>query len=170
MVRPKPTEWIEGDKLNLLTGWVRNGLTNREIAEKIGINVSTLYAWNNKNKDFCNLLKETKEYVDNNVENSLYKSAIGYYYTETVKEYSIVNGEEVVTSKKDTKKYAAPSNTAQIFWLKNRRRKEWRDRLIDIGGDDDSTLNTFANALEKGAAMIKGADNDNTNGETVDSD
>ena len=103
------------------------------------INTSTLYAWKNRSKEFANLLKETKEYVDNNVENSLYKSAIGYYYTETVKEYSIVNGEEVVTSKKDTKKYAAPSNTAQIFWLKNRRRKEWRDRLIDIGGDDSTS-------------------------------
>ena len=53
------------------------------------------------------------------VENALLKAALGYEYDE-VKE--TVNGTETTT------KYAQPNTTALIFWLKNRKPKEWRDK------------------------------------------
>ena len=95
----KINEWLEKDKLILLEGWSRDGLTNEQIANNIGINVKTLYDWKNKESDICNALKKGKEVVDIEVENALLKSAL------------------------------EGNVTAQIFWLKNRRKQQWRDKV-----------------------------------------
>lgn len=94
----KINDWLEKDKLILLEGWARDGLTNEDIAKNIGINVKTLYDWKNKESNISNALKRGKEVVDFEVENALYKSAI------------------------------EGNVTAQIFWLKNRRKDKWREK------------------------------------------
>lgn len=68
--------------------------------------------------------KRGKEVVDREVENALLKRALGYSYDEITQE--TVDGELEVT--KVVTKQAIPDTTAQIFWLKNRKPKEWRDR------------------------------------------
>lgn len=101
----KINDWLQPDKLILLEGWSRNGLTNEQIANNIGINVKTLYDWKNKESDICNALKKGKEVVDIEVENALLKSAL------------------------------EGNVTAQIFWLKNRKKEQWREKVeIEKGG------------------------------------
>lgn len=117
----KINEWLEQDKLILLEGWSRDGLTNEQIANNIGINVKTLYDWKNKESDICNALKKGKEVVDIEVENALLKRALGYNYDEITYE----NGVEI----KRVTKQVAPDTTAQIFWLKNRKKAQWRDKV-----------------------------------------
>ena len=90
--------WLSEDGLLLVEGWARDGLTEADIAHNIGISVSTLSEWKNRFPEFLTVLKQTKEVVDRRVENALYKKAM--------------NGDI----------------TAMIFWLKNRKYKEWRDR------------------------------------------
>ena len=94
----KINEWLEEDKLTLLQGWARDGLTNEQIANNIGINVKTLYDWKNKESNIRNALKEGREVVDFLVENALLKSAL------------------------------EGNVTAQIFWLKNRKKEQWREK------------------------------------------
>ena len=77
----KINEWLEQDKLTLLEGWSRDGLTNEQIANNIGINVKTLYDWKNKESNISNALKKGKEVVDIEVENALLKRALGYTIT-----------------------------------------------------------------------------------------
>ncbi|WP_303840975.1 hypothetical protein [Selenomonas ruminantium] len=105
--RPKVTEWLEDDvKRTLLKGWARNGLTNDQIAENMQIDRSTFYDWCNKYSDFADLLKEDKDYADTQVENALYKQAL------------------------------EGNVTAAIFWLKNRRRKDWKDKQdVEVSGE-----------------------------------
>ena len=91
-------EWLTGDKLILLQGWAREGLTDAQIAHNIGINPATIYDWKNKYPEFANALKKGKEIVDFEVENALLKRAL------------------------------SGDTTAQIFWLKNRKPKLWRDK------------------------------------------
>ena len=95
----KIDEWLEKDKLILLEGWARDGLTNEQIANNIGITAKTLYEWKNKKSDISNALKKGKEIIDFEVENALLKSAM------------------------------EGNVTAQIFWLKNRKKEQWREKV-----------------------------------------
>lgn len=45
MARGKFEYWLSADGLTLLEGWARDGLTDEQLAEKIGIGVRTLYDW-----------------------------------------------------------------------------------------------------------------------------
>ena len=116
----KINDWLEEDKLILLEGWARDGLTNEQIANNIGINAKTLYEWKNKESKISNVLKKAREVVDYEVENALYKRAVGYRYDEITYE----NG---VETKRITKE-VAPDTIAQIFWLKNRKKEQWREK------------------------------------------
>lgn len=120
----KYQEWIETDGLLKIEGWARDGLTNEQIAKKIGVSTETLYTWKNKYSEISDALKKGKEVIDRQVENALLKRALGYEYTETKIEEEF--GE--ITKKTVTVKQVAPDVTAQIFWLKNRKREEWRDK------------------------------------------
>lgn len=114
-------DWLEGDGLLKLEGWARDGLSDEQIAHNMGISRSTLSEWKNKYSDIADTLKKTKEIVDREVENALFKRAMGYKYDEVTYE----RGEEV----KRVTKEVAPDTTAQIFWLKNRKPAEWRDKV-----------------------------------------
>lgn len=145
MARGKFKEWLEEEKLALITGWARAGLTDEQISKNMGIAYSTLREWKKKYPAISASLKKGKEVVDFEVENALYKRAIGYEYEEEKTYIQEVDGK--VTKKKEIIKRHVPGDTtAQIFWLKNRKPKEWRnnpenqenknDRVIIKGADD----------------------------------
>lgn len=137
MAKGKYQEWLTKEGLLRLQGWARDGLTDEQIAANIGINVATLYRWENEFCDIRNALKYGKEVVDRQVENALLKSALGYMYDEVTEERR--DDELVVT--KVVHKEVQPNTTAQIFWLKNRKRAEWRDRVENaITGADGGAV------------------------------
>ena len=119
------------DKLNLVECWARDGLTDEMIAEKLGIATSTFYDYKNKYSEFSETLKKGKEVIDYEVENALLKRALGYEYKEITKEEKwnkLTESYEMVITKEVTKQ-VPPDTTAQIFWLKNRKPKQWRDKV-----------------------------------------
>lgn len=137
MAKGKYHEWLTKEGLLRLQGWARDGLTDAQIATNMGINVATLYRWENEFCDIRNALKDGKEVVDRQVENALLKSALGYMYDEVTEERR--DDELVVT--KVVHKEVQPNTTAQIFWLKNRKRAEWRDRVENaITGADGGAV------------------------------
>jgi DNA-binding XRE family transcriptional regulator len=95
----KIDEWLEEDKLVLLEGWARDGLTKEQIAHNIGIGRTTLFEWEQKEPNIANTLKKGKEVADYQVENALFKNALD------------------------------GNVTAQIFWLKNRKKDQWREKI-----------------------------------------
>lgn len=115
--------WLESDNLLRLQAWARDGLTDEQIAHNMGINTRTLNEWKKKYSPIMQSLKDGKEVVDIQVENALFKRAIGYDYEEVTE----VREEGVLIQKKVVKKHMAPDTTAQIFWLKNRKPEMWRD-------------------------------------------
>lgn len=120
MAIAKYTNWITEEGLLLIEGWARDGLTDKDISQNIGISESTLNAWKKQFPEFSESLKKNKEVADRQVENALHKSAVGYYYEEDV----VTNQGDVVT----VKKYSKPNVTAGIFWVKNRMPDKWRDK------------------------------------------
>lgn len=123
--------WLTDDGLLLLEGWARDGLTDAQIAENMGVHPMTLSKWKQKYDLINSALKKNKEIADREVENALKKSAEGYDVFEEVweRQFNTKTGDFEMVLTKKTKKHIAPSNTAQIFWLKNRRPQYWRDKV-----------------------------------------
>lgn len=113
----KINEWLEQDKLILLEGWARDGLTFEQISHNMGIDVTTLREWRKKEPIISTTLKKGREIVDYEVENALLKNALD------------------------------GNVTAQIFWLKNRRKMQWRDKVEYEANTDE--LNKVKELLEK---------------------
>uniref|UniRef100_UPI0035A01B42 helix-turn-helix domain-containing protein n=1 Tax=Jeotgalibaca porci TaxID=1868793 RepID=UPI0035A01B42 len=130
MARGKYQEWLEPDNLLRLQAWARDGLTDEQLAHNMGITARTLYVWKDKYTQISQALKKGKEVVDIQVENALLKRALGYSYNEVVRELVLdkETGKHKLEITKTIKKEVVPDTTAQIFWLKNRKPNEWRDR------------------------------------------
>ncbi len=110
MAKGKYQKWLEPENLILLEGWARDGLTDEQIAKKIGINRDTLNDWKKKYPVISDTLKKGKEVVDYQVENALLQSALD------------------------------GNTTAQIFWLKNRRPDKWREKQDAKISDKENNL------------------------------
>ena len=93
------SEWETKDNLILLQGWARAGLTDEQIMHNMGISNWTFYEWKKKSTEIAEALKKTKEIVDYEVECALLENAM------------------------------KGNVTAQIFWLKNRKKNEWREKI-----------------------------------------
>ena len=99
MARTTYKDWEADEKIITLEGWARNGLTNEQIASNMSIGITTLWEWRKKSAKIANALKTGKDEADLQVENALYKEAL------------------------------KGNTTAIIFWLKNRKPSEWRDKV-----------------------------------------
>lgn len=94
MARGKYRKWITKEGLLKLEGWARDGLTDEQIANKIGIRRPTLYDWKNKYSDISDALKRGKDVIDRKVENSLLDRAMGM--STTVTTYAMVKVDDEV--------------------------------------------------------------------------
>ena len=155
MAKGKYQEWLEPEGLLKIEGWARDGLTDEQIANNMGINVATLYRWKIDYCEICESLKKGKEVVDRMVENALLKRALGYSYKETTRELFVdkETGKEEMKVTKVVEKEVIPDTTAQIFWLKNRKPIDWRDKrntndLDNVSDVDDGFMDAL-NATAK---------------------
>lgn len=154
--------WQQKDNLTRLTGWARQGLTHEQIAVNIGVNVGTLYNWKKKYKKIDEALKKGKDVVDFEVENALLKRALGYSYEEvktTVESYGDEEAEPKF-KREITVKHVPADTTAQIFWLRNRKRLEWTNKdgvdVARVMAETDYTLEKtkLLKGLEKDTGMM----------------
>lgn len=86
------------------------GAIDAELAEFFDVSEQTINAWKKANPTFLESLKAGKLEADAKVVSALYDAAI--------------DGD----------------TTAMIFWLKNRRPKNWKDKLNLAGSDGDGPL------------------------------
>lgn len=146
MAKGKYQEWLTEEGLLQLEAWARDGLTDEQIAANMGIAPKTLYRWKEQYCQICQSLKRGKEVVDIQVENALLKRALGYTYKEVTREklFNPETGQYELMPTKEVTKEVVPDTTAQIFWLKNRRPEQWRDkRDVSVEGELN-TNNPFA--------------------------
>lgn len=114
---------------------LQNGATDEEVASALGVSARTLYRWQAKYPEFCQSLKIGKDAPDERAVRSLYQRATGYYFIEQqafkVKEVTFTDGKRCEKERieiAEVERYQPPDTTAAIFWLKNRRKDEWRDK------------------------------------------
>ncbi len=149
MAKGKYEYWLTPEGLLKMEGLARDGLTDEQIAENMGISRSTLNAWKEKFSDISDTLKKGKEVVDRQVENALLKRALGYKYDE-------VTIEGGIETKRVTKE-VVPDTTAQIFWLKNRKREAWADRQsVELSQPIDESVKEMEAYFEQQKASGSG--------------
>lgn len=100
MARGLYKEWLEPENLVTLQGWKRNGLTDAQIAQNIGINVRTLDKWKSKYGRIRQALKIGRSQSNFMVEGELFKKAM------------------------------KGNTTAMIFYLKNNWRDKYNDSQL----------------------------------------
>ena len=110
-------------RLEEIAEWCRQGVTNFEIAKRLGISEKLFWKRRQENPELVDLMREAHCQNNFKVENSLFERAMGYTYTEVTKE--LVGNELVVT--KEVTKHQPGDTTAMIFWLKNRKPDYWHD-------------------------------------------
>lgn len=126
--------------------------------------MSTLYEYKNRFPEIDEAIKKGKAPVDIAVEDALLKRALGYEYEEVIEEVTQVpvtvkgkDGTITIETKTEkhvrrTKKHVPADVTAQIYWLKNRRRGKWCDRPPEIDQTENSESDGFIEALNATAA------------------
>lgn len=147
-------EWLEDDKLMLIEAWARDGCTKKEIAQRIGIAVSTFKYWEDNYEPIRNALKSGAEIIDYKVENALLKSALGFTTTEikVTLGRQVKNGKVYQITKEVVTKEIAPNVTACAMWLNNRRPDKWkrnRDKISELENEDDSVQITVVRGPKK---------------------
>jgi hypothetical protein len=139
----KADEWLLPEKLLLLEDWARQGLFDAQIAKNMGIGEATLYRYKANYPEIKEALRKGKEVVDIEVENAMLKRALGY--TITINEQKVDKDGCVHDLKRDV--HIPGDVTAQIFWLKNRRRQQWRDKVEYEANNEE--LNKVKELLSK---------------------
>lgn len=118
----RPSKYDSID-LELVRRLVLAGLTDEKIAGIIGVAESTYHLWKKAHPEFSEAQKDWKDEADACVERSLYHRACGWEDPDG--------------------KVVPPDTKAAIFWLKNRKRQEWRDK-IEHGVDANIKVNVVS--------------------------
>lgn len=126
MAKSKATKWLTEEGLQQLEEWARLGLSDVQIAHNMSVVSSTYYDYLQRFPTISEAIKRGKSVADFYIENALYKSARGFDYDEITYETDKETGKKVEI--KRVTKHMPPSNTAQIFWLCNRKPLEWRQK------------------------------------------
>lgn len=123
-------EVIVKPNLEKVKDWYRNGATEAEVAKKLGICLRSLAQYKTKYPEFLEAVSKSRDIADAEVEAALFKKAIGYECIESIEEEE--NGKKY---KKEVRKSIPPDTVACIFWLKNRRSEQWKDkRDVELSG------------------------------------
>lgn len=134
------------------------GFTDVELGDLLGVTERTINVWKLEHLEFASALKLGKAVVDDRVEKSLFARATGYEHDEI--DIRVIEGEIVQTQ---IRKRYPPDPTSMIFWLKNRRKDEWRDK-VETGVTDkdgnDVPIDPMEAARRIAFVLMRGVDAD----------
>jgi transcriptional regulator with XRE-family HTH domain len=143
--RGRPSKWKDEFvetvyKLTLL------GLIDEDIADVLGISLRAYNSYKKSNAEFSQAIKKGKQIADANVVEKLYNRANGYKYEEKkIKDGVVV--ETII-------KHMPPDTTAMIYWLKNRQKEHWRDRIeqtnVNVDTEKAETVNDIWEIIDNG--------------------
>lgn len=143
----RPSQYVKEYHVPWAKSLARRGLTVKQIANEIGVAKSTFCKWVAENQELSDALKEGRDIADSKVEDSLYRKAIGYTYTER-KTIVSADGEggQKPARVEMIEKEVPPDVTACIFWLQNRKPYDWRDQrnIVLKSSDDDDVRKEIA--------------------------
>ena len=98
------------------------GATNEDLAELFEVSRNTIGNWLARYPEFKKAMQDGRDVADADVAHSLHQQALGFTHPD-VKILQIEGEAQEVPYNR----YFPPDRQAAIFWLRNRRRKQWRE-------------------------------------------
>lgn len=148
----KIDQWLTDDGLNFLSYCKQTGLTDAQIAEKIGISDGSLRAWKRRFPPIYNALKKGKEFAIADAYKALTSMFKVQKLTEvTTQEWidSEGNKHQTITTKV---KEIPPEKTAVIFYMK--AQAGWRDNIEIVDtADSDRVFEMLKNTQEQAESL-----------------
>jgi len=111
------------------------GATNEDLAGFFGVCTSTIDNWIARHDDFAAAVKQGRAEADARVARCLYDRAVGY--DQRSEREVVVRGERITLAQTI---HHPPNVQACIFWLRNRRPRDWR--VPESGGPAANGLPT----------------------------
>jgi hypothetical protein len=126
------------------------GADDAALARNLEISEPALYRWMREHPEFRNSIKAGREEADARVANSLFHKAVGYKH----KVLKVGFGKDGEPLEHEYEERIPPDTASAIFWLKNRRRTNWRDSpTIAVGVQatgENVTLNMTSGEIAQG--------------------
>ncbi|PTK30815.1 transposase [Staphylococcus hominis] len=156
-VKTSYKEWLSEEKLNQIKSWKGEGISHEQLAERIGINRTTLYSWISKYPEIAQAVKEGQERTVQYIENALMRKINGYTLHDTKRYKTTDKDGNVVERIEVTEKEVGPDTTAIIFALKTKDPERWNEKItMEHSGRVDSTVNHYANLTEDELKKLAG--------------
>jgi hypothetical protein len=118
------------------------GATDKELADFFDIAEATLNNWKIEHPKFLESINKGKMRADAEVAEKLFKRATGYSHADV--DIKMFEGQIIATP---LTKHYPPDTAAAIFWLKNRQKQKWRDKVetgfTDADGNDINPVAIF---------------------------
>lgn len=113
--------WLTEDGLNQIMGWAREGCTDSQVAEHIGIGKSTFCEWKKKHPKITDALEKGRKPLLVDAESALYEAAIGHF-TEDVDTEVYKDGKGMTHERvRKSKRWVKPEPQLLMYLLNNRR-------------------------------------------------
>jgi hypothetical protein len=125
------------------------GAIDKELADFFNVSMVTIWKWQSRHPEFFAALRRGKATANERVERALYSMATGYSYDS---EKLFLHGGKVIRA--PTIEHVPPSDTACIFWLKNRDPKRWRDK-VELTGNATIDLSKKPETIEEAQAQYR---------------
>ena len=124
----RPSKFGKTD-MKLVEKLYKAGLDDSQVAGIIDVTEQTINNWKNAHPKFFESLKDWKLEADAKVEVSLYKSALGFT-TKHKKAVVVSDGKDCGSHIEmvEEENQHPPNSTSIIYWLKNRKPREWADK------------------------------------------
>lgn len=129
----------------LVIEYAKQGKTEEEISDIIGINRSTLQKWRKRYPTLATTLHEAKKFVNDKVKVSLYDRCIGYDYEEERVFYD-PDLKEIIKTR--IARHAPPDPSAAITWLRFRDPDNWNQPKEDLSGEASYVQPVDVNSTE----------------------
>jgi len=152
--------------LTEIAGMARDGVIDKDIAKALDVSYSTFRKYIKEKPELAKIVKPGKDYIDRKVEEGLINRARGCTVRKVIKEPYLdpetghmaqdEDGNLKLRVTKVIEEEMAPETRAAIFWLKNRKPEEYRDKHeiehkgeIRSGKLDDIIAQTGGEGLEE---------------------
>jgi hypothetical protein len=123
------------NKLDMIKGWAREGITDKELYEMLGVGKDAFYNWKKDIPEFTAALLEGREKANGELLNRAFMLAMGH--TQTVTEpMKVKHGESESIEMVTYEKHIQPNAAMMQFMLKNRMPNRYKDKQeLDVNAN-----------------------------------